>query len=163
MDEEMREIASFGNWVQYRRQLMGWTRPELAQRLACAVITVKKIERDERRPSLQMAELLANHLTVPRALRADFLRMARGKYVPSLSVAQLELYPPAFLRQEPRPSPLPAPRFVARQAELAQLEAHLNKALDGDGRVVFILGEAGSGKRPSCRSSLARRKPLMRT
>ena len=145
-DEEIREIASFGNWVRHRRQLMGWTRPELTQRLACAVITVKKIERDERRPSLQMAELLADQLAVPRARRADFLRMARGKYVPSLSVAQLVLHPPAFLRQESRSSPRSEPQFVARQAELAQLEAYLKKALDGDGRVFFILGEAGSGK-----------------
>ena len=41
---------------------------------------------------------------------------------------------------------VPAPVFVARQRELAQLERHLVEALDGRGRVVFVTGDAGSGK-----------------
>jgi len=36
--------------------------------------------------------------------------------------------------------------FVARQRELAQLEAFLNRALDGQGGVCFVAGEPGSGK-----------------
>ncbi|MFN8482272.1 MAG: AAA family ATPase [Anaerolineae bacterium] len=36
--------------------------------------------------------------------------------------------------------------FVVREHELAQLEAHLDQALTGAGRVVFVTGEAGSGK-----------------
>ncbi|MCB0253236.1 MAG: ATP-binding protein, partial [Anaerolineae bacterium] len=36
--------------------------------------------------------------------------------------------------------------FVGRKAELARLTAHLDKALAGKGQIVFISGEAGSGK-----------------
>lgn len=36
--------------------------------------------------------------------------------------------------------------FVARERELAHLNHHLNSTLEGNGRVVFIIGEAGSGK-----------------
>lgn len=36
--------------------------------------------------------------------------------------------------------------FVARERELAQLDKHFEQALAGHGRVVFITGEAGSGK-----------------
>src|SRR5512136_2277587 len=36
--------------------------------------------------------------------------------------------------------------FVARQRELAQLEAFLDRALDGQGGVCFVAGEPGSGK-----------------
>jgi DNA-binding SARP family transcriptional activator len=36
--------------------------------------------------------------------------------------------------------------FVSREQELALLDRHLNSALDGDGRVVLITGEAGVGK-----------------
>jgi hypothetical protein len=36
--------------------------------------------------------------------------------------------------------------FVARQRELAQLEAFLNRALGGQGGVCFVAGEPGSGK-----------------
>lgn len=38
------------------------------------------------------------------------------------------------------------PRLVARNQEMARLEGHLRKALDGHGRVVLVSGEAGSGK-----------------
>ena len=36
--------------------------------------------------------------------------------------------------------------FVAREPELARMERHLAAALDGQGRVVLVAGEAGSGK-----------------
>jgi hypothetical protein len=38
------------------------------------------------------------------------------------------------------------PLFVAREAEMARLEEFLTRALAGQGQVVFITGEAGSGK-----------------
>jgi predicted ATPase len=37
-------------------------------------------------------------------------------------------------------------RFVAREIELAQLDSFLNRAMDGQGQVCFVAGEAGSGK-----------------
>ncbi|GAB4533400.1 MAG: hypothetical protein Kow0063_15290 [Anaerolineae bacterium] len=51
---------------------------------------------------------------------------------------------PPFLATPPPPRP-PAP-FVAREQELAQLSACLDKALAGGGHAAFIAGEAGSGK-----------------
>lgn len=36
--------------------------------------------------------------------------------------------------------------FIAREHELTQLEAFLDRALSGQGAVVFITGEAGAGK-----------------
>ncbi|MBU1878897.1 MAG: AAA family ATPase, partial [Chloroflexi bacterium] len=42
-------------------------------------------------------------------------------------------------------SPTPTP-FVAREHELAQLAGYLDQARAGAGRVVFVIGEAGSGK-----------------
>jgi predicted ATPase len=52
---------------------------------------------------------------------------------------------PSFL-EEGEPHPVEKPIFVARDRELAQLDGHLDLALEGQGRVVFITGEAGSGK-----------------
>jgi hypothetical protein len=40
----------------------------------------------------------------------------------------------------------PRPAFVARERELARLAQFLDQALAGQGRVVFIIGEPGSGK-----------------
>ena len=46
----MSEIVSFGEWVQERRNLLRYSRREFAELVGCAPITIKKIERDERRP-----------------------------------------------------------------------------------------------------------------
>ena len=52
-------VISFGEWVQHRRLALDLTRPALARQVGCSPITIKKIERDERRPSRQIAALLA--------------------------------------------------------------------------------------------------------
>ena len=44
------------------------------------------------------------------------------------------------------PSPLSLAPFVARDRELAKLDAFLETALAGQGRVAFVTGDAGSGK-----------------
>jgi adenylate cyclase len=138
----MNDISSFGEWVKHRRRLMELTQEQLAQRIGCAVITLKKIERDERRPSQSMAELLASCLMVPQTERAQFLSMARGEFVPTTPSPD-ELRLPSYLATVIHNPPL---RFVARQRELAQLQAHLDQALAFQSQIVFISGEAGRGK-----------------
>ncbi len=53
--------------------------------------------------------------------------------------------PPPFLDEE-EPIEVERPVFVARDRELAQLDRFFDLALAGQGRVVFVTGEAGSGK-----------------
>ena len=142
----MNEIVSFGDWVRQRRKALGITQAALAKQVGCAVVTVKKIEQDERHPSLQIAHLLAECLAVPQTVRDDFIKMARGQYVPVIQIPEEVLRPPAFLQQEPLAFRQNASPFVARQREMALLDRHLEAALAGDGQVVFILGEAGRGK-----------------
>jgi tetratricopeptide (TPR) repeat protein/transcriptional regulator with XRE-family HTH domain len=144
--EDLNGIRSFGEWVQRRRKTLDLSRAGLAQKVGCAVVTIKKIEQDERRPSQQMAQLLAEHLAIPKALRRDFMRMARGKPVASNRISEEGLRLPDFLREDFQPPVRNETRFVARQRELARLETCLEKALKGNGMPVFILGEAGSGK-----------------
>jgi DNA-binding SARP family transcriptional activator/tetratricopeptide (TPR) repeat protein/energy-coupling factor transporter ATP-binding protein EcfA2 len=52
--------------------------------------------------------------------------------------------PPGFLCDVP--PEVEKSRFVARESELAQLENYFQQVNNGQGRVVFIIGEAGSGK-----------------
>jgi tetratricopeptide (TPR) repeat protein/transcriptional regulator with XRE-family HTH domain len=153
----MDEITSFGEWVKQRRKVMDLTQAQLAQRAGCAVITLKKIEQNERRPSQQMAELLAEHLAVPQPERAHFLGMARGQFVATAPSSDALRIPP-YLAALPHQSP---PRFVARRRELAQLQAHLDQALAGDSRIVFVSGEAGRGK-TSLLAEFARQAQLSR-
>ena len=53
---------------------------------------------------------------------------------------------PAFLQAEAEPYDVDERTFVARERELAQLEGHLDRALAGEGGIVFLTGDAGRGK-----------------
>ncbi|NIS79917.1 MAG: AAA family ATPase, partial [Anaerolineales bacterium] len=52
---------------------------------------------------------------------------------------------PSFL-DEAEPRQIERPVFVVRESELAQLDSHLESMLTNQGRVIFVTGEAGSGK-----------------
>ncbi len=139
------EILSIGEWIQSRRNVMGMTRAELAHKVGCAEVTIKKIEKDERQPSGQIAELLATHLLIPDVQREKFLQMCRGAFVAAPGQQVNELRIPPYLQQGEFPSQKPY-YFVKRNRELAQLKSYLEQTRRGNGLPVFILGEAGSGK-----------------
>jgi WD40 repeat protein/serine/threonine protein kinase/DNA-binding XRE family transcriptional regulator len=73
MDEQ-----SFGRYVRQRRREMDLTQEELARRVGCAAITIRKIEAEDARPSVQIAERLAMALAIPLEDRAEFVRRARA-------------------------------------------------------------------------------------
>jgi WD40 repeat protein/transcriptional regulator with XRE-family HTH domain len=83
---------SFGNFVRQRRREMDLTQEELARRVGCAAITLRKIEADSLRPSVQIAERLAMALAIPLDDRAEFVRSARA------------IQPEAILSVTPEPS-----------------------------------------------------------
>ncbi|NJN83241.1 MAG: XRE family transcriptional regulator [Caldilineaceae bacterium] len=140
------DIVSFGYWVQQRRLALDLTRPALARQVSCSHSMIKKIERDERRPSHRLAALLADHLFIPDPDRQRFLAIARGEFVATpLSSPDLVSLPP-FLLPSTDHLTWDRPPFVAREAELAQLNAHLASAMAGNGGIVLIAGEAGDGK-----------------
>ena len=76
---QMESINSFGYWLRRRRNALDLTQDALARQAGCALCTLKKIETDERRPSRQLAEWLANCLAIPAAERAAFLKAARAE------------------------------------------------------------------------------------
>jgi serine/threonine protein kinase/DNA-binding XRE family transcriptional regulator len=92
----MNELA-FGQIVKERRQALGLTQAELARRVGCATITIRKIEYDALRPSVQIAERLALALSVPESEQLAFVRLARAEKPVS-----------------PLPPPPPAPDEVGR-------------------------------------------------
>ena len=143
---ELSNIQSFGGWIQNRRRAMNLTRAELAEKVGCAAVTIKKIERDERKPSQQMAELLAEHLAIPLIDRDVFMRRAREIYGNPADAPEESLRIPAFLQQDTRSPYLSKVDFVERHKELSHLEACLHQALDGNVMPMFLLGDAGSGK-----------------
>src|SRR5262245_21766013 len=81
----MGEIFSFGMWVRRRRKALDLTQDALARRVGCALSMIRKIEADERKPSRQVAALLANALELLPTEREPFLQAARAE----LAVDQL--------------------------------------------------------------------------
>src|SRR5574341_78798 len=96
----MDEQQAFGRYVRQRRREMDLTQEELARRVGCAAITIRKIEAEDARPSVQIAERLAMALAIPLDDRAEFVRRAR--------VAR----PEAPLPVE---TPMPAPEEIGRE------------------------------------------------
>src|SRR5262249_23559978 len=84
-ERAMGEMFSFGAWVRRRRKALDLTQDALARRVGCAPSMIRKIEADERKPSRQVAALLANALELPPAEREPFLQAARAE----LAVDQL--------------------------------------------------------------------------
>ena len=69
----------FGEWVKRRRKTLDLTQEELAQRAGCSKFALRKIESGERKPSRQLAELLAKALEIPPEEHQMFIRVARGE------------------------------------------------------------------------------------
>jgi len=79
---KMSAEAIFGQVVKAHRSEMGLTQEELARRVGCASVTVRKIEYGNLRPSVQIAERLAMSLNIPLEERAHFVHLARVEHTP---------------------------------------------------------------------------------
>src|SRR5689334_22777455 len=74
----MDDIQTFGKWLRHRRRGLDLTQEELARRVGCAPITIRKLEGDEMRPSKQLAEALSGPLGIASNQREEFVRFARA-------------------------------------------------------------------------------------
>jgi predicted ATPase/DNA-binding XRE family transcriptional regulator len=131
--------ASFGEWLKRQRNAAGLTQKQLAHQVGCAAITLRKIEANERRPSVQIAEQLADIFKIPEKERKQFLEFARGDW--TSQPAETKQDSPW---QEAR-SNLPAPvtSLIGRGKEITDIHDYL---LREDIRLVTLLGPPGIGK-----------------
>lgn len=156
---DSRAEMTFGAWLRLRRRQLDLTQSDLANRVGCSVMMIRKIESGERRPLRQVANLMAAALEVPEEQREEFVRAARQ----SIFVTQAAMPgEPEGLPPLPRPErpgrrrgqpgaarqagagPAALPRaFVGRSAELEQI-VHL---LSGEEcRLLTLTGPGGIGK-----------------
>ena len=97
----MAHEESFGRMVRERRRALDLTQEELARRVGCAAVTIRKIEYDEIRASVQIAERLAMALAIPLDDRAEFVRQARAVRPDRV--------------QAPTPTPMPRPEEIGAE------------------------------------------------
>ena len=165
----MHEQLSFGSWLKQRRRLLDLTQQDVAQRAACSLSTLRKIESDDLLPSKELAHLLAGTLGIPATEQEAFIAFARGgKTVFPLSPAPPSLTnqrtnqptsQPTILHPKPdRPRytlPTPLTGLVGREREIQSGCALLRRA---NVRLVTLIGPPGVGK---TRLTLALAEALM--
>lgn len=137
------EAHSFGYWLRLKRKALDLTRGGLAQRVGCSAGTIQKLEDEERRPSAQMAERLAEIFNILPGEQPAFLRFARGELHSQMVETQQE---------EPWNAPANPPRsnlpvlvtsLIGREKEIADIHNYL---LGADVRLVTLIGPPGIGK-----------------
>ncbi|HSM71341.1 MAG TPA: tetratricopeptide repeat protein [Anaerolineales bacterium] len=152
----------FGEWLKQRRKALDLTQEELSARAACSVFALRKIESGERRPSKQLASLLAAALEIPEEEHPTFIRVARGDLnLERMRIPTSDISPPSisdFLAQyqtsetapyhtSPEPAfhhlPLPPTPLLGRDSELAALERLFK---DDQCRLLTLTGMGGIGK-----------------
>jgi predicted ATPase/DNA-binding XRE family transcriptional regulator len=161
--EEQYPPVVFNEWLKRRRKALDMTQDELAARAGCSVSALRKIEHGERRPSKQLAALLAKALEIPQPDQPTFIRVARGELGlarlgqpspeparPAADTANLMSAGGASLRQAPPAAPfaqqrlpLQATPLVGREAELAAMQRLFN---DPQCRLLTLTGIGGIGK-----------------
>jgi len=130
--------TTFGVWLRQQRRQLDLTQTELAARVGYSVVTIRKVERGELRPSKQLAERLAQQLNVTVTHRASTVALARS---PSSHPAPADPLPfPSHVPSNLAPQLTP---FFGRAAELLELTQLLT---DPDCRLLTVVGPGGIGK-----------------
>jgi predicted ATPase/DNA-binding XRE family transcriptional regulator len=140
MDEEQ----SFGDWLRNERKKRDISQQELAERIEVSYETVRKIEKGNRRPSKQVAELIAREFSVPIEQLEDFVLFARqGRHLTGRGSVLTYTATPAPAQRPRSILPSPPTTFVGREREVEQLRELLLADLP---RLVTLTGAPGIGK-----------------
>ncbi|HEY3312781.1 MAG TPA: helix-turn-helix domain-containing protein [Anaerolineales bacterium] len=137
------QLHPFGDWLKRRRKALDLTQAELADQVGCSASAIRKMEAEERRPSAQIAERLAEIFAIPHDEITNFLRFARGqmRYMPAETVEDF----PWKISTKSIHSNLPATvaSLVGRELEIAHVREYLfSPAI----RLVTLMGPPGIGK-----------------
>lgn len=135
--------STFPSWLRRLRKAHDLTQRELAQRVGCTEDLIAKMEAGRRKPSKQMAGLLAEQLHVPAAERAAFIALARAaaerpadQIDDGSASVPIKALPPHALPPEHT-------RLFGRAHDVARIAALLHNE---DTRLLTLTGAGGVGK-----------------
>jgi predicted ATPase/transcriptional regulator with XRE-family HTH domain len=139
----MENDISFGTWMRRMRKALDLTQAELAQKLGYSKATIRKLEAEERRPSIQIVEQLTKLFNIPPADQDDFLRFARGDITetPALTADGVPWQLPSKRRYMNLPAP--ATSLIGREADLTAVQEYLVR---DNVRLLNLIGPPGIGK-----------------
>jgi len=140
----MDSTLSFGYWIRRQRKALDLTQQALADRVGCSLAAIKKIEGDERRPSRQIAERLADVLGIPADQREIYMGVARGlRPVDQLPLAhEPAVYPQSETENTGSHNlPVQLTSFVGRGPALLAIK----QVLAGS-HLLTLTGPGGTGK-----------------
>ncbi|HYP39583.1 MAG TPA: tetratricopeptide repeat protein [Chloroflexia bacterium] len=138
----------FHIWLKEQRKALDLTQKDLAQRIGCSTVTVKKLEAGELRPSKELATILAQHFGISGEQQQSFVQFARdgtGKSVqPDRGLSALsESTPWERLGRVPNNLPAPPNAFIGRRAEVEAVQVLLQRQ---GVRLITLTGPPGIGK-----------------
>jgi len=137
------QVHSFGNWLKTRRKARDLTQSELADQVGCSAAAIRKLEAEERRPSAQIVERLAEIFEIPRSERAAFLRFARGEVRSAPATAKEDFPWQASITSPPSNLPAMVTSLIGRETAVDEVHALLLKP---GIRLVTLIGPPGIGK-----------------
>src|SRR6266496_3631447 len=137
------EQPSFGYWLRLKRKALDLTREALAERVGYSAATIRKIEDEERHPSTQIVERLADIFSIPPNEQASFLRFARGdrKSAPIETTQEMPWHASTKLPRSNIPATITS--LIAREQEITHVHEYLS---DDDIRMITLMGPPGIGK-----------------
>lgn len=135
----------FGQQLKRLRAQLDLTQEALAERASCSVQTIRFFESGRRRPSLEMAEHLAELLKIPPEERAAFVRQARAALptMPAPTAVVDAVTTPDAVATTDRHRPPTGATLIGREGELLVLR---NLLLVEEVRLITLLGAGGIGK-----------------
>jgi predicted ATPase/DNA-binding XRE family transcriptional regulator len=139
------EGLTFGSWLRQQRRVLDLTQKELAAEAGCAVITVRKMEAGELKPSKSLAGSLAGALGIKSGEVEAFVDFARSETGLLAADRTSEAGPRPWLPKGLSEMPLPAPlkKLIGREHDLAAVRSLLSRP---EVRLVTIAGPPGVGK-----------------
>jgi predicted ATPase/transcriptional regulator with XRE-family HTH domain len=137
---------SFGGWLKQRRRELGLTQKELAQIVGCSIITVRKFEADERRPSKAMASRLADSLNIPHGEHEQFIQFSRAEpfdVPPPPSTPDVSTTPWRTKERLAINLPSPLTPLFGREKDFSDIQSLLFRPAT---RLITLTGPPGIGK-----------------
>jgi predicted ATPase/transcriptional regulator with XRE-family HTH domain len=142
----------FHVWLKEQRKANDLTQRDLAGSIGCSIVTIKKWEAGELRPSKDLAEILAAHFSIPLEERAAFVWFARsgghlasdaGRPGTASSNSKSERAPWQIQINPHNNLPAPPNAFVGRGNEVTEVRELLHRP---GVRLLTLSGPPGIGK-----------------